>query len=141
MNHRTLLGLSFVALLALALPLSAATPKEAVGFWGTVTGVVKSAKADGTSFVITVGTAVPNEKGTVTDGAPMTGKDLTLGTRMPKTNNVAGPHPDDVAYIKTLKAGDKITVQVFATRSDPTALRIMSPGAPASQPAKADGDK
>src|SRR6185437_4079538 len=42
-------------LLAIASPpAESATPKEAVGFFGMVTGVVKSAAANGTSFVITV---------------------------------------------------------------------------------------
>ena len=116
-------------LLAFAsLPAEAATPKEAVGFFGMVTGVVKTAAADGTSFVITVSKAVADEKSSkVKDTDAMVGKNLTLGTRMPRKKEDGKPYPnaEDVAYIKTLKPGDEIVVQVFAVRSDPAILRIV----------------
>jgi hypothetical protein len=108
----------------------AATPKEAVGFFGTVTGVVKSTAADGSFFVLTVSKAVADEsRSAVKDTAPMVGKDLHLGTRMPKTKEgVPHPNPDDVAYIKTLKPGDVIAVKVFAVQADPRVLRMLKPG-------------
>ena len=105
-----------------------ATPAEAVGFFGVATGKVKSAQADGTSFVMTVLSAEPDEKSAVKDGKPMVGKELTLGVRMPKTNGVAGPHPEDVAFVKTLKPGMEVTVTIFALRADATVLRITKPG-------------
>ena len=58
----------------------------------------------------------------------MVGKELTLGTRMPKKDGVGSPHTDDVAYIKTLNPGDKIVIDVFAVRSDPSILRMTKPG-------------
>jgi len=105
-----------------------ATPKEAVGFWGTVSGKVRSARADGTSFVLTVSDAQPDEKSKVKDGAPMVGKDLMLGTRMPKKDGVAYPKEEDVTYIKSLKPGMMITIKIFAVISNPQILRIQAPG-------------
>lgn len=116
-------------LVVASLSAQAATPSEAVGFFGMVTGVVKTRVEDGTSFVLTVTTAVADEKTSkVKDTAPMVGKDLTLGTRMPKKDGQASPHVEDVAYIKTLNPGDKIVIQVFAVRSDPSILRMVKPG-------------
>jgi len=127
---RQFVSVAVVALFFAVASLSAqaATPNEAVGFFGIVTGVVKSRAEDGTSFVLTVSKAEPSEKSTVKDSAPMVGKDLTLGTRMPRKDGVASPHVEDVAYIKTLNPGDKIVVQVFAVHSDPSILRIVKPG-------------
>ena len=60
----------------------------------------------------------------------MIGKNLTLGTRMPrkKEDGKPYPHPEDVAYIKALKPGDEIVIQVFAVHSDPSILRMVKPG-------------
>jgi hypothetical protein len=105
------------------------TPKEAVGFWGTVSGKVKAARPDGMSFVLTISDAQPDDsKSKVKDGAPMVGKDITLGTRMPRKNGVPYPSEEDVAYIKTLKPGMMITVKIFAVISNPRVLRIQEPG-------------
>jgi hypothetical protein len=113
-----------------------ATPKEAVGFWGTVTGNVKSARPDGSSFVLTVSRAQPDEtKSAVKDATPMVGKDLTLGTRMPKKDGKPSPNPEDITYIKSLQAGTSITVKIFAVQADPRVLRIQGPGDTAA-PAK-----
>ena len=107
----------------------AETPKEAMGFWGTVTGTVKSAAADGLSFTFTVSKAEPDEsKSIIKDGAPMVGKVLTLGTRMPKKDGKPYPNEEDIAYIKTLKPGMKLTIKIFAVKSAPTVLRIQGPG-------------
>jgi hypothetical protein len=124
-----------LAVLAVSL-VAAATPKEAVGFHGTATGTVKSVQADGCAFVLTVSSAKAADASTVKDTAPMIGKSLTLGTRMPRDKNgTPHNHPDDVAYIKSLKPGSTITVKIFAVKADPTVLRIQEPGKPASQPA------
>jgi hypothetical protein len=136
MTRRIMLGLVVGMACALgsqvapaATATAAATPKEAVGFAGTVTGTVKSARADGASFVLTVTTAEPDDKASgVKDGKPMAGKDLTLGTRMPRKDGVPHPSEEDVAYIKSLKVGTAVTVKVFAVRADPAVLRIQGPG-------------
>jgi hypothetical protein len=53
---------------------------------------------------------------------------------MPRTaEGKPHPHPDDVAYIKTLKPGDEIVVQVFAVHSNPAILRMVKPGESASK--------
>ena len=115
----------------------AATPKEAVGFTGTVEGAVKSAQADGSSFVLTVGKAEPDQsKSTVKDGGPMVGKQITLGVRMPRKDGKPYPHPDDIAYVKSLKPGQTIRVKVFAVHADPRVLRIQAPGEDVAAPAK-----
>jgi hypothetical protein len=104
--------------------------KEVEGFWGTVTGEVKSAQADGRAFVLTITKAeFDPASSALKDNAPLIGKELTIGTRMPKTpQEVSYPHADDVAYIKTLKPGMRITVKIFAPRSSPRVLRIQAPG-------------
>src|SRR5580765_5457798 len=133
----------FATFIGLALMLGAApTPKEAVGFWGTVTGVVKSAQADGKSFVLTVSKAEPDEKNSaIKDTAPMIGKALTIGTRMPVKDGKPTFKEEDVAYIKTLKPGMSITAKIFAVRASPTVLRLQAPGQPATQPAGQDPPK
>ena len=130
MNNKPLFAVIVALLISLPLGSRAAdTPKDAVGFFGTATGVVKSAKADGTSFVLTVTKAVNDEKrSTVKDPSRMVGKEITLGTRMPRKDNKPTPHEDDVAYIKTLKPGMNISIKVFAVRADPSILRMEGPG-------------
>jgi hypothetical protein len=117
----------FIAILLCAAAL-AATPKEAVGFRGSVEGKVKSAKPDGSSFVLTVTKADPEEKSTVKDGSAMVGKEITLGVRMPRKDGKPYPSPEDEAWIKTLKPGANVRVKVFAVAADPTVLRIQGPG-------------
>ena len=125
-----------VAMIGMALQVGAAATEpenvpEAVGFWGQVTGTVKSAQDDGRCFVLVVSKAeVDPAASALKDSAPMVGKELEIGVRMPrkKTDGVASPHADDVAYIKTLKPGMVITVTIFAPRSNPKVLRIQEPG-------------
>jgi hypothetical protein len=104
--------------------------QEVAGFWGQVTGKVKSAQADGGGFVLAIDKAeVDPEKSSLKERAPLLGKELTIGVRMPKNaTGVASQHPDDVAYIKTLKPGMVITVKIFAPRANPRVLRIQGPG-------------
>ncbi len=108
-------------------------PQEVAGFRGQVTGTVKSALPDGPSFVLAISKAEADPATSdLKEGAPLVGKELTIGVRMPKNAaGVAGPHPDDVAYIKTLKPGMSITVKIFAPRANPRVLRIQGPGQPA----------
>src|SRR4051812_40953718 len=104
-------------------------PAEVAGFIGQVTGTVKSVRPNDPSFVLAVSKAEADPAtSTLKDGAPLVGKQLTFGVRMPKTNEVVHPHPDDVAYVKTLKPGMVISVKVFAPRSSPRVLRIREPG-------------
>ena len=104
-------------------------PPEVAGFFGQVTGTVKSVQPNDPSFVLAVTKAEADPAtSTLKDGAPLVGKQLTFGVRMPKTNEVSHPHPDDTAYVKTLKPGMVITVKVFAPRSSPRVLRIREPG-------------
>ena len=104
-------------------------PKEVAGFWGLVTGQVKSAQADGRAFVLVITKAEFDPASSALKvNAPLIGKELTIGTRMPKKDEVSYPNPDDVAYIKTLKPGMAITVKIFAPRSSPQVLRIQAPG-------------
>jgi len=133
---------SFGVILACGLTLGslsahAAAPKEAVGFWGTVTGAVKSAQKDGASFVLKVATAEPDEKkNKAADPAAIVGKELTLAVRMPRKDGKPYPSEEDVAYIKSLKPGMTIRVKVFAVMGDPRILRIQSPGETVNEPGK-----
>jgi hypothetical protein len=135
-GRRTFLrSLSCLAALAFGLPLHAETkevqnPQEVAGFRGQVTGTVKSAQPDAPSFVLAISKAEADPANSdLKEGAPLVGKELTIGVRMPKNAaGVAGPHPDDIAYIKTLKPGTAITVKIFAPRANPRVLRIQGPG-------------
>lgn len=114
--------------LLLALTASAANPKETVGFMGSATGTVKSAQKDGSSFVLAITSAEPNDQSAVKDGKAMAGKQITLGVRMPRKDGKPTQHPDDVAWIKTLKPGQVVKVKIFAVKADPSVLRITEPG-------------
>jgi len=129
MNGKWILAVVGLGVFVSAGEARAATPKEAVGFWGTVTGTVKSARPDGTSFVLKVSAAEPDEKQNSAKNPPgMVGKEITLGVRMPRKDGKPYPSAEDVAYIKTLKPGMKIKVKMFAVKADPTVLRIQGPG-------------
>src|SRR4051812_18402948 len=127
-------SLAFVLFAALAAAYAGEVenPGEVAGFRGEITGIVKSANADGSGFTITVSKATFNpEASALKDNAPLIGKELALGVRMPKTDGQAHQHPDDLAYIKTLKPGDAIAVKIFSVHSNPRVLRIQAPGHPA----------
>jgi hypothetical protein len=106
---------------------------EVAGFRGEVTGTVKSTEPDKPNFVLAISKAEPAaENSTLKDGAPLIGKELTLGVRMPRNaEGVGAPHPDDIAYIKTLKPGMVITVKIFSVHDKPRVMRIQGPGQPA----------
>ncbi len=60
-------------------------PQEVAGFFGQVTGTVKSVQPNDPSFVLAVTKAEPDPAtSTLKDGAPLVGKQLTFGVRMPK---------------------------------------------------------
>jgi hypothetical protein len=103
---------------------------EVAGFRGQVTGTVKSAQADGRAFVLVINKAeVDPENSALKESAPLLGKELSIGVRMPRNaEGVASPHADDVAYIKTLNPGVIITVKIFSVHSNPQILRIQGPG-------------
>ena len=51
-----------------------------------------------------------------------------------RSNTDPGPLPtsdEDIAYIKSLKVGDVITIKVFSVHGAPNVLRMQGPGAPA----------
>ena len=130
-------GLTFFVMAAIGMVLLVGAKADEVengpgvaGFRGEVTGRVKSAQADGRAFVLTISKAeVDPATSSLKESAPLLGKELNIGVRMPKNaEGVASPHADDVAYIKTLKPGMVITVKIFAPRSNPQVLRIQGPG-------------
>jgi hypothetical protein len=112
-------------------------------FRGEVTGRVKSAQADGQAFVLTISKAeVDAASSSLKESAPLLGKELSIGVRMPKNaDGVASPHADDVAYIKTLKPGIVITVKIFSVHSNPQVLRIQGPGQSVEGKTKASESK
>ena len=125
-----MMALAVLALHAGAQANEVENAQEVAGFWGQVTGTVKSAQADGGGFVLAINKAeVDPARSSLKESAPLLGKELTIGVRMPKNAaGVASPHPDDVAYIKTLKPGMVITVKIFAPRANPRVSRIQAPG-------------
>jgi hypothetical protein len=97
-----------------------------------VTGQVKTAKPDGLSFTLKIAKADEDAaNNTGVDPSTLVGKTVPLGVRMPVTDGKPQPHPDDVAYIKSLKAGKSIRVKIFAVRGDVKFLRMQGPGEPA----------
>ena len=115
---------------------------EVAGFRGEVTGRVKSAQADGRAFVLAISKAEVDSASSLKESAPLLGKELNIGVRMPKSaDGVASPHADDVAYIKTLKPGMVITVKIFAPRASPQVLRIQGPGQSVEGKTKASESK
>jgi hypothetical protein len=123
------LALSLLLTLATA---RAGTPKEAIGFFGTVTGAVTAVPADDLSFSLTVSKADADPRSAVKDTDALVGKVLELGTRMPRKDGVPANSEEDIAYIKSLKVGDVITIKVFAVRGNPSVLRMQGPGKPAT---------
>lgn len=117
---------------------AAEQPAAATGFWGEVTGTVKSVREDGTSFTLLISKAEAGEHNTAKKPAAMVGKVISLGTRMPRDKNQKpSPHVDDIAYIKSLKVGDVITVKMFSVMSAPDVHRIQAPGkAATTQPSE-----
>ena len=118
--------------LAVCAAVRSALPSVPALFRATVTGEVKSAKPDGLSFVLLVtkadGDAVNN---TGVDPTVLVGKTMALGARMPVKDGTPQPHPEDVAYIKSLKAGMSIRVKIFAVRGNMKSMRMQGPGEPA----------
>lgn len=141
---RTSLALIVTGLMLLVDQAGQANPIEANGFRGNVTGVVKSAQSSGLSFVLTISEAKADAQyAAKNDGSKLIGKTITLGVRevrTPPNSQNAVPAADDIAFIKSLKAGMRISVDVFALRASPNVLRIQKPGKildePARQPAK-----
>lgn len=129
---RICLALAVVGLVLLLDRAEAANPPEVNGFRGNVTGTVKSAMPDGLSFVLTVSEAKADPKyADMNDGAKMIGKSITLGVRTPLVApgaKTTAPAPDDIAFIKTLKAGMKINVDIFSLLKAPNVMRIQKPG-------------
>jgi hypothetical protein len=108
-----------------------ANPVEANGFRGNVTGTVKSAQRSGLSFDLTLSEAKADARYAATnDGSKIVGKTISLGVRTPIVpgTKTTAPSADDVAFIKTLKAGMHINVDIFATHARPNILRIQKPG-------------
>ena len=109
-----------------------ANPPEVNGFRGNVTGTVKSAMPNGLSFVLTLSEAKADPKYAATnDGSKIIGKHVTLGVRTPLVapgSKATAPAPEDIAFIKTLKAGMRINVDVFSLLKAPNVVRIQKPG-------------
>ena len=127
---------SGILVLAVALTACAAVrsapPSGPALFRATVTGEVKSAKPDGLSFMLTVAKADRDAvNNTGVEPTELVGKTVALGVRMPVKDGKPQPHPDDVAYIKSLKAGMSIRVKIFAVRGNMKSLRMQGPGEPA----------
>ena len=109
-----------------------APPSTPALFRATVTGQVKSAKPDGLSFTLKVAKAEKDAvNNTGVDPTVLVGKTVALGVRMPVKDGKPQPHTDDVAYIKSLKAGMPIRIKVFAVRGNMEFLRMQGPGEPA----------
>jgi hypothetical protein len=112
-------------------------PAEVAGFRGVVEGKVKSAQEDGRAFVLAVSRAEFDPKGsTLKNNAPLVGKELRIGVRMPKKDGQPYPHPSDVEYLKGLKPGMTISVKVFSVHDKPRVVRIQEPGRTVGEPPK-----
>jgi hypothetical protein len=121
-----------VAGLILLLDLAAkANPVEANGFRGNVTGTVKSAQHSGLAFDLKISAAKADPRyAAKNDGSKLVGKTINLGVRTPVVpgTKATAPAVEDVAFIKSLKAGMHINVDIFANYARPNILRIQKPG-------------
>ena len=142
---RTCLALGVVGfVLLLDVAAEAGNPVEANGFRGNVTGAVKSAQHSGMSFVLTIAEAKADPRyAAKNDGSKLIGKTITLGVRTILTApgaKTTAPSADDIAFIKTLKPGKRINVDIFSVTRAPDIMRIQKPGKildeSAKQPAK-----
>lgn len=128
---RTCLALAVVGLVLLFDLAAKANPVEANGFRGNVTGTVKSAQRSGLSFELTISKAKADARYAANnDGSKIIGKTISLGVRtpiIPGTKDKA-PSADDIAFVKSLKAGMRINVDIFALQARPNVLRIQKPG-------------
>lgn len=108
-----------------------ANPLEANGFRGNVTGTVKSAQRSGLAFDLKISAAKADPRyAAKNDGSKLIGKTVTLGVRTPVVpgTKTTAPSVDDIAFIKMLKAGVRINVDIFANFAHPNILRIQKPG-------------
>jgi hypothetical protein len=104
-------------------------PKEATGFFGDVVGTVSSRPDDGTSVNLTVEAVSPDPDKSNADAQHMLGQELCIGTRLPRDKDgKPRPSAEDVAWVKTLKPGMKVTIPLFAAKADPNVLRMTKPG-------------
>lgn len=128
---RMCLALAVVGLVLLSDLAAKANPVEANGFRGNVTGTVKSAQRSGLSFELTISEAKADPRyAAKNDGSKIIGKIINLGVRTPAIPGTKGtaPSADDIAFIKSLKAGMQINVDIFALQGRPNVLRIQKPG-------------
>jgi hypothetical protein len=128
---RLCLALAVVGFVLLLDLTAQANPVEANGFRGNVTGAVKSPQRTGLSFDLTISEAKADPRyAAQNDGSKLIGKTITLGVRTPIVpgTKTTAPSADDVAFIKTLKAGMHINVDIFSTHARPNILRIQKPG-------------
>jgi hypothetical protein len=125
-------ALAMVGLILLLNCAQGANPREVNGFWGNVTGTVKSALPSGLSFVLHISDAKADPKfAAKNDGSKMVGKNIELGVRMhivDPASKATAHDPDDIASIKTLKPGMKINVDIFSVQKAPNVMRIKKPG-------------
>ena len=129
--QRTCLAMAVVGLILILDLVAKANPVEADGFRGNVTGTVKAAQRSGLSFDLTISEAKADARyAAQNDGSKMIGKTITLGVRTPVVpgTKTKAPSADDIAFIKSLKAGMHINVDIFAILARPNILRIQKPG-------------
>lgn len=111
--------LALLALAAtLALPLLAADkagqtlPDGVIGFKGTLTGTVGEVGPRGMIFDLKVAKAAAGEGSTAKAPAEAEGKNLMINAQWEKDGEKWRAIPAHVAWIKSLKAGQEVTVTV-----------------------------
>ena len=128
---RTCLALAVVGSVLLFHLAAKANPVETNGFRGNVTGTIKSAQRSGLSFELTISEAKADARYAANnDGSKLIGKTINLGVRTPVIpgSKDKAPSADDIAFIKSLKAGMHVNVDIFALQARPNILRIQKPG-------------
>ena len=110
-----------------------AVPEESTGFVGSLEGTIKEKAPQNAWLVLTVSKAEPEKKSKVKDGSVLAGKDIPVSSRL--SGNT--PFPEQVAYIETLKVGDKVTLKVrYNDNAGNIAIRLAEvPGGAAPQDA------
>ena len=111
-------------------------PAEAAGFAGSLEGVVKEKAPTNGWIVLSVRRAEPDAKSKVKDGSVLASKQIPVSSRLAGNT----PFPEQVAYIATLKVGDKVTLKVrYNDNAGNVAIRLAEVPAGFAAPGGAVG--
>ncbi len=87
-------------------------PDEAVGFVGKLEGTFSSGKKNGNALTITVTAATPADGSKAKDATVIVGKEVPVTVRWEKKDGKYSPLEADTSFVKGLKKGDAVLLEV-----------------------------